>query len=290
MNRATRIKRANLVEIKTCRDWKWADNAFFQAFLYKMALPQCHTSLHLFNPCRMEHILYKTKPVCAGGSMFPFATLRNKMEREIFLWNINCFLAKSPLPSTFRRKKIAIDMTYSFSSVKDHLVVRETVVLEFFTECHLRILHTVWHHPFALPTTFPLEEVLLSEEDRFYSHLPSGTGWASFVYPRWKEWVHKLDEAVEPLAMGTELEEVEMDNVLHGQVNFTPFGSSSQFDFPSNGTRLSDPQPFSLFLEPFTPLESETPLTEEFHDKIKNLNSIDPFVILCLWSIWKNVE
>lgn len=77
-----------LYEIKTCSNADWKDEAFTQAALYMSMTPNKRGIIRLLNPFRRElheyHIslLSKEKKVMLH------------IDREMLLWNLNCFLAK----------------------------------------------------------------------------------------------------------------------------------------------------------------------------------------------------
>ena len=117
-----------LYEIKTCSNSDWKDDAFTQAALYMSMTKNKRGILRLLNPFRRElheyHIslLSKEKQVMT------------QIDRELLLWNFNCFLAKfhdnvlmPPLPRT----------------IHEYVCEDQGVLLEFLASTKARLVDIV---------------------------------------------------------------------------------------------------------------------------------------------------
>jgi hypothetical protein len=87
-----------IYEIKTCSNSDWKEDAFIQAALYVAMLKKSRsTTIRLLNPFRRELFEYK---------IFLSPSENNKtleiLDRDLLLWNLNCFLAKYENPSLLK--------------------------------------------------------------------------------------------------------------------------------------------------------------------------------------------
>lgn len=76
-----------LYEIKTCSGSDWKEDAFTQAALYMTMTQQKRGKIRLLNPFRRELCEYQM-------AVPPSHIIHVKINREMLLWNLNCFLAK----------------------------------------------------------------------------------------------------------------------------------------------------------------------------------------------------
>jgi len=168
-------KTSHLVEIKTCKHWKWKDDAYFQAFLYLMTQPSRRSTIHLLNPLRREWAIYRMQ------TPFPFYSLRTKIIRQLLLWNTNCILAKSfSIPhSVFSKPQgIYTKATYRFPFG----TFSEIVVMDFFSECHVRFIDEYFHHPCVYPHFSPPFTINDEDTNNISWSIPTKT-----ILGRWKE-------------------------------------------------------------------------------------------------------
>jgi len=76
-----------LYEIKTCSGSDWKEDAFTQAALYLSMTQQKRGRVRLVNPFRRELCEYQM-------AIPPSHEIHRRIDREMILWNLNCFLAK----------------------------------------------------------------------------------------------------------------------------------------------------------------------------------------------------
>lgn len=77
-----------IYEIKTCTNSDWKDDAFTQAALYMSMTPSKRGVIRLVNPFRREMVEYN---IALTSKQKNIMTI---VDREMMLWNLNCFLAK----------------------------------------------------------------------------------------------------------------------------------------------------------------------------------------------------
>lgn len=78
-----------LYEIKTCSNSDWKDDAFTQAALYMSMTRKRSGRIRLFNPFRKEIVDYNISFLSKEKNK-----VLQTVDRELLLWNTNCFLAK----------------------------------------------------------------------------------------------------------------------------------------------------------------------------------------------------
>lgn len=80
-------------EIKTCTNSDWKENAFVQAALYCAMSKKLKSTIRLINPFRRELFEYKISltPTEKNNTM-------QIVDRDLLIWNLNCFLAKCEIP------------------------------------------------------------------------------------------------------------------------------------------------------------------------------------------------
>lgn len=78
-----------LYEFKTCSQCDWKDDAFIQAALYMSMTQKRMGAIRLFNPFRKEIIEYNISFLSKEKNK-----VIEMIDRELLLWNTNCFLAK----------------------------------------------------------------------------------------------------------------------------------------------------------------------------------------------------
>lgn len=76
-----------LYEIKTCSGSDWTKDAFTQAAIYMAMTRRLHGRIRLLNPFRRELGEYQISLLARKGVIL-------QMNREMLLWNLNCYLAK----------------------------------------------------------------------------------------------------------------------------------------------------------------------------------------------------
>jgi hypothetical protein len=76
-------------EFKTCSQCDWKDDAFLQAALYTSMTRKRVGMIRLFNPFRKEIIDYNISFLSKEKNK-----VLEMIDRELLLWNTNCFLAK----------------------------------------------------------------------------------------------------------------------------------------------------------------------------------------------------
>lgn len=82
--------RKHIFEIKASIKSDWKEDAFIQAFIYALQLGQSWFHIHLMNLFRneyIEQIIYIDPGVIRA---------RNRLLNDVIIWNMNCFLAKTP--------------------------------------------------------------------------------------------------------------------------------------------------------------------------------------------------
>jgi hypothetical protein len=80
-------KEAVIYEIKTCSGSDWKEDAFTQAALYMAMSKRLRGSIRLLNPFRREIMEYNM-------TLFSKTDILLQIDREMLLWNLNCYLAK----------------------------------------------------------------------------------------------------------------------------------------------------------------------------------------------------
>lgn len=127
-----------LYEIKTCSNADWKDDAFTQASIYMSMTKHKRGVVRLLNPFRRElheyniSLLSKEKKVCT------------QMDRELLLWNFNCFLAKfqdnilmPPLPDKIQKYVCAHDGVYmefiasTKARIAENINLKNKIILPF---------------------------------------------------------------------------------------------------------------------------------------------------------------
>lgn len=117
-----------LYEIKTCSTSNWKDEAFTQASLYMSMTRNKRGIIRLLNPFRRELFEYHISLHSKEKQVLVHA------DRELLLWNFNCFLAKfkdnllmPPLPHT----------------IQNYVCEHEGVYLEFLASTKARLVDVV---------------------------------------------------------------------------------------------------------------------------------------------------
>lgn len=117
-----------LYEIKTCTNSNWKDDAFTQASLYMSMTQQKKGVVRLLNPFRREMCEYNISLLSKEKQVL------TQIDRELLLWNFNCFLAKftdnvlmPPLPN----------------NIRDYVCECDGVYLEFLASTKARIADTI---------------------------------------------------------------------------------------------------------------------------------------------------
>jgi len=82
---------ALIYEIKTCSGSDWTEDAFTQAAIYMAMTKRLHGRIRLLNPFRRELGEYQISLLAKTGEMNAVIL---QMNREMLLWNLNCYLAK----------------------------------------------------------------------------------------------------------------------------------------------------------------------------------------------------
>ena len=102
-----------IYEIKTCTNSNWKDDAFTQVSLYMSMTQQKKGLVRLLNPFRREMCEYNISLLSQDKQVI------TQVDRELLLWNFNCFLAKftdnvlmPPLPHNIRDYVCECDGVY----------------------------------------------------------------------------------------------------------------------------------------------------------------------------------
>lgn len=119
-----------LYEIKTCSNSNWKDDAFTQASLYMSMTRNKRGTIRLFNPFRRELYEYNISLNSKEKKVL------THVDRELLLWNFNCFLAKfvdnllmPPLPH----------------NIQQYVCEHDGVYLEFLASTKARIVDVIPH-------------------------------------------------------------------------------------------------------------------------------------------------
>lgn len=125
-----------LYEIKTCSNSDWKDEAFTQAALYMSMTKNKRGVIRLLNPFRRELHEYNISLLSKEKQVL------NQTDRELLLWNFNCFLAKfqnnilmPPLPD----------------NIQNYVCENEGVYLEFLASTKARIADSVNKNKIIVP-------------------------------------------------------------------------------------------------------------------------------------------
>lgn len=96
-----------VIEIKASRCPEWAEHAFIQAILYGIMLGKSYFKIHLLNVSSKEAVSYA---ISFKGKLME---MRDLVQQEVAVWNLNCFLAKNVTHnSATKTKKINVDSMY----------------------------------------------------------------------------------------------------------------------------------------------------------------------------------
>lgn len=78
-----------VIEIKASRSPEWCEHALIQAILYGMMLGKSYFKIHLINVSKKEVASYA---VSFKGRLLE---MRDLVQQEVAIWNLNCFLSKN---------------------------------------------------------------------------------------------------------------------------------------------------------------------------------------------------
>lgn len=96
-----------VIEIKASRSPEWAEHAFIQAIVYGIMLGKSYFKIHLLNVSNKEAVSYA---VSFKGRLME---MRDLVQQEVAVWNLNCFLAKNVSHNdTMKQKKINTENMY----------------------------------------------------------------------------------------------------------------------------------------------------------------------------------
>lgn len=113
-----------LYEIKTCSNSDWKDEAFTQAALYMSMTKNKRGVLRLLNVFRKEQYEYNISLLSKEKQVL------TQIDRELLLWNFNCFLAK------FKDNLLMPPLS---GNIQDYVCCHEGVCLEFVASTKARI-------------------------------------------------------------------------------------------------------------------------------------------------------
>lgn len=117
-----------LYEIKTCSNSDWKDEAFTQAALYMSMTPNKRGIIRLINPFRRELHEYHISLLSKEKKVMP------QIDREMLLWNLNCFLAKfqdNPIMPTLPGR------------IQDYACGQDNLYLEFLSATKTRLVDSL---------------------------------------------------------------------------------------------------------------------------------------------------
>lgn len=114
-----------LYEIKTCSTSNWKEDAFTQASLYMSMTRNKRGVIRLFNPFRRELYEYNISLMSKEKQVLV------QIDRELLLWNFNCFLAK------FKDNVLMPPLPHN---IKQYVCQHENVSLEFLASTKARLV------------------------------------------------------------------------------------------------------------------------------------------------------
>jgi len=111
MTEDTDGKTVSIYEIKASQDRNWVDNALIQIIMYALMMGKTWYRLHLMNPFQNQRISYylDTKQIL---------TMRKELLKDILVYNINSFMAKT-YPESRTNKKMDVSKTMFLNIIKD---------------------------------------------------------------------------------------------------------------------------------------------------------------------------
>lgn len=119
-----------LYEIKTCSTSHWKEEAFTQASLYMSMTRNKHGIIRLLNPFRRELYEYQISLHSKEKNVLVH------VDRELLLWNFNCFLAK------FKDNVLMPALPHS---IQQYVCEHEGVCLEFLASTKARLVDVIPH-------------------------------------------------------------------------------------------------------------------------------------------------
>jgi hypothetical protein len=116
-----------LYEIKTCSNADWKEDAFTQAALYMGMTQHRRGVIRLLNPFRKEMHEYNISLLSKEKQVL------THVDRELLLWNFNCFLAK------FKENVLMPPLP---GDIQNYMCAHDHIGLEFVASTKARLVET----------------------------------------------------------------------------------------------------------------------------------------------------
>lgn len=137
-----------LYEIKTCSNSDWKDEAFTQAALYMSMTKNKRGIIRLLNPFRRELHEYNISLLSKEKQVM------TQTDRELLLWNFNCFLAK------FQDNVL---MPVLPNNIQQYVCENDGVYLEFLASTKARLVDSI-NKKNKIVIPFDKNNILLSDK------------------------------------------------------------------------------------------------------------------------------
>jgi hypothetical protein len=136
-----------LYEIKTCSNADWKDEAFTQAALYMSMTKNKRGVIRLLNPFRRELHEYNISLLSKEKQVM------TQTDRELLLWNFNCFLAK------FQDNVLMPALPHN---IQQYVCGQDGVYLEFLASTKARLVDTIINKTTKIVLPFDKNNIILS--------------------------------------------------------------------------------------------------------------------------------